>query len=69
MRVNIRLGECEEGLVPKGLDESSPVRSAGEMMQKDESVPPGTIETLGFRSTQLREPKQRSIVPSGTGGL
>jgi hypothetical protein len=52
------LGECEERLVPEGLDESSPVRSAGEMMHKDESVPPGTIETVGFRSTQLREPKQ-----------
>jgi hypothetical protein len=56
-------------LVPEGLDESSPVRSAGKMMQKDASVPPGTIEMLGFCRTQLCERKQRSIVPSGTGGV
>jgi hypothetical protein len=41
-------GECEEGLVPEGLDESSPVRSAGEMMQKDESVSPGTSKPSAF---------------------
>ncbi len=64
MRVN-RLGRMRRGLVPEGLDESrSPVRSAGELMEKGASVAPVTIETLGFRSTQLREPKQRSIVPS-----
>jgi hypothetical protein len=51
----------------EGPDESSPVRSAGDGA-KDKSVPSGTIETVGsLPRMRLREHKQTSIVPFGTG--
>src|ERR1700724_1553953 len=46
--VNIRLEGMRRGLVPEGLDDSSPVRSAGKMMQKTRPFLQGRSERSAF---------------------
>jgi hypothetical protein len=48
MRVNIRLEGMRRGLVPEGLDDSSPVRSAGKMMQKTRPSRQGRSKRSAF---------------------
>jgi hypothetical protein len=58
-------------IVPEGPGESSPVRSAGKMIQKEMSVPVGTIETLGGLVSRIRihKHKQPSVVPVRDGSF
>ena len=64
--VNIRLEGMRRGLVPEGLDDSSPVRSAGKMMQKTRPSRQGRSKRSAFGPrNSASQSSDRSSRPDG----